>query len=282
MANASECATGDMPAAAADVVRQDLPATAGTGAHEAVFQCELTSTRSRLRGGNPAVRSEASTPRTTIMLEGTSMMDLTPSKPPRTSRGCGQRPPAGALRSSEHAFDAIRSGAWLTRGTRGHGLADTPEAPQAGGAPAVVPVGPGHDVADPPRPVDGVVLGVGPLNRLHEVLVSKAPCARGRRLRGAATGRRPEHPSHPVEPAAAGLALAQIAGLTGERDHDVVGRSSSRETKPPRHSGSRRAGGLRRVLAGACGSPRLCAPLLAGHSPTRVGDPVVEAVAPHP
>lgn len=135
MANASECATGDMPAAAADVVRQDLPATAGTGAHEAVFQCELTSARSRPRGGHPAVRSEASTPRTTIMLEGTSIMDLTQSKPPRTSRGCGQRPPAGALRSSEHAFDAIRSGAWLTRGTRGHGLADTPEAPQAGGAP---------------------------------------------------------------------------------------------------------------------------------------------------
>lgn len=134
MANASERATGDMPAAAADVVRQDLPATAGTGAHEAVFQCELTSARSRPRDGNPAVRSEASTPRTTIMLEGTSMMDLTQSTPPRTSRGCGQRPPAGALRSSEHAFDAIRSGAWLTRGTRGHGLADTPEAPQAGGS----------------------------------------------------------------------------------------------------------------------------------------------------
>lgn len=241
MANASDCATGDMPAAAADVVRQDLPATAGTGAHEAVFQCELTSTRSRLRGGNPAVRSEASTPRTTIMLEGTSIMDLTQSKPPRTSRGCGQRPPAGALRSSEHAFDDIRSGAWLTRGPRGHGLADTPEARRpaaplrrAAPAPAVVPVGPSHDVADPPRPVDGVVLGVDPLDRLHDVLVSKAPCARGRQLRGAATMRRQEHPSHPVEPAAAGLDLAQIAGLTGERDHDVVGRSSSRETNPRR------------------------------------------------
>ena len=240
MANASECATGDMPAAAADAVRQDLPATAGTGAHEAVFQCELTSARSRPRGGNPSVRSEASTPRTTIMLEGTSMMDLTQSKPPRTSRGCRQRPPAGALRSSEHAFDAIRSDAWLTRGTRGHGLADTPEAPQAGGAPEAG--GPPLPLCQSARATTWRIL-LAPWTVWFSAWIrwtasmrfsSRMPVRTWEAASWRGHRASQEHPSHPVEPAAAGLDLAQIAGLTGERDHDVVGRSSSRETNPRR------------------------------------------------
>ena len=134
----------------------------------------------------------------------------------------------------ESAFHEVWAVIRLTGRTRGDRLTAASDALQASElhqagdlVPADLPPGAVHRVVHLPHPVHGVVLRVDSRELLEKEFVSQSPCGGWPALGSAVAAGGDEPTIRRAEHAADGLDPETIAVFVDERDHLVVGRSSS-------------------------------------------------------